>query len=154
MKKNIATKLNEFVDNHKNIDMIIELAKINRDELPFDVCVFGGNSYGSGRSEHGEPHFHISDNINKPDKFKISILIPTINDWKNNKELLIIANDSTQNTWDGLNRIKKMLTEWLSLPNYKNKKTSNLYRIIDFWNSLNIDNKNVRQIEDNGEDLF
>jgi hypothetical protein len=85
---------------------------------------------------------------------KLSIIIPSISEWKTNQELLIISNDSSQSDWIGLKKEKKMLIEWLSLPNYKNKRTSNLYRIIDFWNTLNSDNKNVRQVDDNGEDLF
>lgn len=43
---------------------VLEMARINDPkEFPYDVFVYGGDSYGSGRNEHVEPHFHFADKI-------------------------------------------------------------------------------------------
>jgi len=152
MAKKMIIKMNEYKEHLD--DKLIEMATISGVELNFDVCVYGGNSYGGGRNEHGEPHFHISDNMSKPNKYKLSISIPTIKEWSKDYELSIIANDSTQPSWNNLARVKKELTGWLSKNNHRYKKYSNLYVIINEWNTLNTNNNNVRQVLNDGEDLF
>lgn len=156
-KKNIITKIDEFKqeqDIQNNLDLLTEMAKINRDEIPYDVCVNGGNSYGEGRKEHGKPHFHYADNIKKSDKFKLSVFIPTIEEWIKNKELIINSKDSSHPDWTGLSKEKKILMDWISKPNVLYPKYSNLYVIINQWNTLNIYNKNVSQVPHKEEDLF
>jgi hypothetical protein len=155
--KKIKTTLNEFLatsDTHPDLELLIEMAKINRDEIPYDVCVFGGSSYGGGRQEHGQPHFHYADNIKTPDKFKLAVIIPTIEEWQERQELFIIPNESTHPTWDGLAKEKKIVLDWLAKPNVRFPRNSNLYVIINSWNTLNEDNKNVSQVPNTGEDLF
>lgn len=46
----------------------------NRTEIPYDIFVNGGDSYGTGQKEHSEPHFHLYDNKKNP-TFHFSILI-------------------------------------------------------------------------------
>ena len=70
MARKMKTKPNVYKKFQQD-EVLVELAKKNKGELPFDVCVFGGSSYSSGRNEHGEPHFHVADNIKNPDKFKL-----------------------------------------------------------------------------------
>jgi hypothetical protein len=137
-----------FIDNHINTDMLIEMVSINGNEIPYDVCVFGGNSYGGGRNEHGEPHFHFSDNINNYQKFKLSIIIPKLTEWNNIKDLKIIEKDSSQKDWLGLRKEKKLLIEWLDKSNYLVPSLTNYQLIKVQWNILNKDNKNVRKILD------
>jgi len=149
----MITKMNEYKEFQQG-EMLVELAKINKGELSFDVCVFGGSSYSGGRNEHGEPHFHVADNIKKPDKFKLSVKIPTIDEWKANPQLIILPEESSQTNWDGLNKIKKDLMVWMGKPYTRNKRVSNLFTIIDYWNTLNESNRNVRQVPNDGEDLF
>lgn len=126
---------------------LIEMARINDPkEFPFDVFVYGGDSYGSGRNEHGEPHFHFSDKI-KVGNWEFSVLIPTVEEWNQNKELYIYETSNGDYNWTGLKKEKKMIIEWLDKPN----KDLNLYTNIEIirqqWNMLNTDNKNVSQIK-------
>jgi len=46
------------------------------------------------------------------------------------------------------------LMVWMGKANVRDKKHSNIFTIINFWNTLNEDNKNVRQVSNDGEDLF
>ena len=141
-------KLNEYLVNtvHQHDYMLTEMARINdKKTFNYDVFVRGGPAYGSGRKEHGEPHFHFSDNIENPDKFSFSILIPTELEWKQNKELYITETITDYN-WSGFRKEKKELTIWLDQQNKWDKNKTNLQFIILQWNVLNGDNKNVRQI--------
>jgi len=127
-------------------DPILEMARINDpNDFPFDVFVYGGDSYGSGRNEHGEPHFHFADKI-KGGKWSFSILIPTVEEWNQNKELYIYET-SNDYYWNGLKKEKKMLIEWLDKPNKIFNYLSNLEYIRLQWNGLNVDNKNVSQVK-------
>ena len=126
---------------------LIEMARINDPkQFAFDVFVYGGDSYGSGRNEHGEPHFHFADKI-KGGNWSFSVLIPTVDQWIQNKELYIYETSNDDYNWTGLKKEKKMLIEWLDKPN----KDLNLYTNIEIvrqqWNILNSDNKNVSQIK-------
>ena len=127
-------------------DPILEMARINDPkEFPYDVFVYGGDSYGSGRNEHGEPHFHFSDKI-KGGKWQFSILIPSVEEWNQNKELYIYETSNNDYSWSGFKKEKKALIDWLDkLNNFDNSKT-NLELIRYQWNFLNIDNKNVKQL--------
>jgi hypothetical protein len=137
----LYTKINEYL-NH-NSDLIVEMARINGEELPYLVYVYGGNSYGS-RNEHGEPHFHYMDKMNDG-KFKLSIKIPSKLEWNYIKDLIILP-DSSQNNWNKLKKEKKMLIEWLDIKNNDVPELTNFQFIIVQWNVLNKENKNVRQI--------
>ena len=126
---------------------ILEIASINDPkEFSFDVFVYGGDSYGSGRNEHGDPHFHFADKI-KGGKWQFSVLIPTVDEWLQNKELYIYETSNGDYSWKGLKKEKKMLIEWLDKPNNNLKLYSNLEIIRQQWNILNTDNKNVSQIK-------
>jgi hypothetical protein len=128
-------------------DPVLEMARINDPkEFPFDVFVYGGDSYGSGRNEHGDPHFHFSDKI-KGGKYNFSVLIPTVEEWKQNKELYIYETSNGDYNWTGLKKEKKMLIEWLDKPYIDINILTNLEFIRSQWNSLNRDNKNVSQIK-------
>jgi len=128
-------------------DPVLEMARINDPkEFPFDVFVYGGDSYGSGRNEHGDPHFHFADKI-KGGKWQFSVLIPTVEQWNQNKELYISETSNGDWNWTGLKREKKMLIEWLDDINKFDKDKTNLEFIRLQWNVLNIDNKNVSQIK-------
>ena len=86
-----------------------------------------------GEKEHGEPHFHFTDNIQNPNKFSFSILIPTLTEWKQNKELYIIETITDYN-WLGFRKEKKELTKWLDEKNKDIKSITNLEMIIVQWN--------------------
>ena len=125
---------------------VLEMARINDPkEFPYDVFVYGGDSYGSGRNEHGEPHFHFADKI-KGGNWSFSILIPTVDEWNQNKELYICETSNSDYNWIGLKNEKKLLIEWLDKPNNNLKLYTNLEIIRQQWNILNTDNKNVKQI--------
>ena len=146
MAKKMITKLNEY--NEHQMDMVVEMATISGKDFPYHVGVNGGNSYGSGRNEHREPHFHYSDNVKTPQKFNLTILIPTKNEWSTNKELLIVPKSSKPSNWTGLSREKKMLIEWLDEPNVDAPMMSNYEMIRLQWNILNKHNRSVRQLID------
>jgi len=125
---------------------ILEMARINNpSEFPLDVFVYGGDSYGSGRNEHGQPHFHFADKIKGGD-WQFSILIPSVLQWNQNKELYIYESSTGDFNWKGLKREKKMLIEWLDKPYTDINILTNLEYIRSQWNTLNRDNKNVSQI--------
>ena len=127
-------------------DPVLEMARINDPkEFPYDVFVYGGDSYGSGRNEHGEPHFHFADKI-KGGNWSFSIFIPTFDEWNQNKELYIYETSNSDYNWSGLKKEKKLLIEWLDKPNNNLKLYTNLEIIRQQWNILNTDNKNVKQI--------
>ena len=141
-------KINELIKNRivKN-NPILEMARINNiKEFPYDVFVYGGDSYGSGRNEHGEPHFHFSDKI-KSGNWEFSILIPTVEEWKQNKELYIYETSNGDYNWNNLKKEKKSLINWLDKPYYDLNILTNLEYIRSQWNTLNRDNKNVKQIK-------
>ena len=128
-------------------DPIVEMARINDPkEFPYDVFVYGGDSYGSGRNEHGDPHFHFADKI-KGGKWQFSIFIPTVIEWQQNKELYIYETSNGDYNWNGLRKEKKMLIEWLDKNNKIDFDKTNLEFIRLQWNVLNSDNKNVSQIK-------
>jgi len=140
-------KVNELKVGIITHDPILEMARINDPkEFPFDVFVYGGDSYGTGRNEHGDPHFHFADKI-KGGKFHFSVLIPTVEEWKQNKELYISESSTGEYNWNGLKKEKKLLIEWLDKPNKIYSGFSNLEYIRLQWNGLNTDNKNVSQIK-------
>lgn len=127
-------------------DPVLEMARINDPkEFPYDVFVYGGDSYGSGRNEHGEPHFHFADKI-KGGKWQFSIFIPTVEEWKQNKELYIYETSNNDYNWTGLKKEKKSLIIWLDEVNKFDRDKTNLEFIRLQWNVLNIDDKNVSQI--------
>ena len=128
-------------------DTILEMARINDvKEFKFDVFVYGGDSYGVGRNEHGEPHFHFADEI-KGGNWHFSIFIPTVKEWNQNKELYIYETSNGDYNWKGLRKEKKMLIEWLD----DNNSDADVYTNLEFirlqWNVLNKNNKNVKQIK-------
>jgi hypothetical protein len=129
-------------------DPILEMARINDiEEFPFDVFVYGGDSYGSGRNEHGDPHFHFADKI-KGGGWQFSVLIPTVEQWKQSKELYISETSNGDYTWSGFKKEKKSLIEWLDKPNNMvGGVLTNIEVIRQQWNILNTDNKNVSQIK-------
>ena len=139
-------KINEFIE-HSDYDLIVEMASINDiKDFPFDVFVYGGNSYDSGRKEHGDPHFHFADKI-KGGNFQFSILIPTVEEWNQNKNLYIYETSNGDYNWKGLKKEKESLIEWLDLNNKELTFYTNLEVIRYNWNTLNKDNKNVSQIK-------
>lgn len=143
--KHIKTN-EEFINYPSNDDQIIEMATISDlSDIPYVIFVNGGNSYGSGRNEHGDPHFHFTDNI-KGGKWQFSVLIPTVEEWKQSKELYISESSTGKFTWNGLKKEKKLLIEWLNSKNKNLKKYTNIEVIRFEWNTLNKDNKNVKQL--------
>jgi hypothetical protein len=127
-------------------DPILEMARINDPkEFPYDVFVYGGDSYGNGRNEHGEPHFHFADKI-KGGEYQFSVLIPSVEEWKQSKELYISETSNGDYIWTGLRNEKKSIISWLDEINYYDNSKKNIEMIRLQWNILNIDNKNVKQI--------
>lgn len=141
-------KLNELTSsNIITHDPVLEMARINDPkEFPYDVFVYGGDSYGSGRNEHGDLHFHFADKI-KEGKWQFSVFIPTVDEWNQNKELYIYETSNGDYNWSGLKKEKKMLIDWLDKPNKNLNLYTNLEIIRQQWNVLNTDNKNVSQIK-------
>jgi hypothetical protein len=140
-------RINELKVEIITHDPVLEMARINDPkELPYDVFVYGGDSYGTGRNEHGNPHFHFADKI-KDGEFHFSVLIPTVEEWKQNKELYISETSNGDYNWSGLKKQKKLLIEWLDKTNKFDIDKTNLEFIRLQWNVLNVDNKNVSQIK-------
>lgn len=136
-------KINTHLEDH-----LIEKARINDKTLfSYDVFVYGGDSYGKGRNEHGDPHFHFSDRINGGGKFRFSVLIPSKAEWVQNKELNISESSTEYFDWRGFKNEKKYLIKWLDDKNFQLNTLTNLEFIRLQWNTLNIDNKNVRQLK-------
>jgi hypothetical protein len=129
-------------------DPILEMARINDPkDFTYDVFVYGGDSYGSGRNEHGDPHFHFADKI-KGGKWQFSVFIPTVEEWNQNKELYIYETSNGDYNWSGLKKEKGLLIEWLDKPNKMvGGVLTNIEVIRQQWNMLNTDNKNVSQIK-------
>ena len=128
-------------------DPILEMARINDpNEFPYDVFVYGGDSYGSGRNEHGKPHFHFADKI-KGGEWQFSILIPNVVEWNQSKQLYIYESSNDDYNWVGLNKEKRLLIKWLDKSNIFDNDKSNIQFIRLQWNTLNFDNKNVSQIK-------
>lgn len=128
-------------------DPILEMAQVNDPkDIPYDIYIYGGDSYGSGRNEHGDPHFHFADKIKGGD-WHFSVLIPTINQWNQRKELYISETSNSDYNWTGLKKQKRMLIQWLDKPNKILNSLSNLEFIRMQWNFLNTNNKNVSQIK-------
>ena len=147
-KSNIRfIQFHSYVDDHQ----VYEMSRINKNEIPYDINVFNGTD-GGFRNEQGEPHFHVSDNIKNP-TWKLSILIPSIKEWKLNNDLIIIPNHSSQPDWLNLKKVKKDLMYWLIQKNLRYKQYSNLYVVINTWNANNVDNTNVRQVLQDDEDI-
>ena len=140
-------KINELkVPSIITHDSLLEMARINNiDTFRYDVFVYGGDSYGSGRNEHGEPHFHFADKI-KGGKWQFFVLIPSVDEWKQYKELYISETSNGDYNWTGLKKEKKDIIIWLDLKNHFDITKTNLEFIRLQWNVLNIDNKNVKQI--------
>jgi len=141
-------KVNELKVGIITHDPILEMARINDPkEFPFDVFVYGGDSYGTGRNEHGDPHFHFADKI-KGGNWQFSVFIPTVEEWNQNKELYIYETSNGDYNWSGLKKEKNLLIEWLDKPN---KMVGGVLKNIEVvrqqWNILNTDNKNVSQIK-------
>lgn len=89
-------------------DLILEMARINDPkEFPYDVFVYDGDSHGSGRNEHVDPHFHFADKI-KGGKWSFSVLIPTVGEWNQNKELYISETSNGDYNWTGLKKKKRV----------------------------------------------
>jgi hypothetical protein len=141
-------KINELKVGITLHDPILEMARINDPkDFTYDVFVYGGDSYGSGRNEHGDPHFHFSDKI-KGGKWQFSVFIPTVEGWNQNKELYIYETSNGDYNWSGLKKEKKLLIEWLDNPNkIVGGVLTNIEVIRQQWNMLNTDNKNVSQIK-------
>lgn len=141
-------KVNELKDSKiVTHEAILEMARINNlKEFPYDVFVYGGSPLHGGRCEHGEPHFHFADKIEGGD-FHFSILIPTIEEWKNSNELYIYESSTGSFTWSGLKSEKKELIKWLNTPYFDMTSMTNIQFIRLQWNVLNRDNKNVKQIK-------
>lgn len=143
IKKLNELKLSTIVTH----DPILEMARINDpNEFPYDVFVYGGDSYGSGRNEHGDPHFHFADKI-KGGEWQFSIFIPSVDEWNQNKELYIYETSNGDYNWTGLKKEKKSLIIWLDKVNKFDRDKTNLEFIRLQWNVLNIDKKNVSQIK-------
>jgi hypothetical protein len=133
-----------FVDYHKGQELEIEIAHINgKDEFPYDVLVYGCTIYGIGENEFTIPHFHFTNNINKPDKFKLTIKIENIDNWNINKDVKLLGDSN----WDNLDYEKQNLIDWLDKPNFYFDKLTNYDVIRVQWNMLNRDNPNVNKVE-------
>ncbi len=140
-------RINELKVGIITHDPVLEMARINDPkELPYDVFVYGGDSYGTGRNEHGNPHFHFADKI-KGGEFHFLVLIPTVEECKQNKELYISETSNGDYNWSELKKQKKLLIEWLDKTNKFDIDKTNLEFIRLQWNVLNVDNKNVSQIK-------
>jgi hypothetical protein len=145
-------KTNEEFINHVNDEFIVEMARINiNDGFPYCVYVKGGDHYGQGRKEHGDPHFHFYDKA-KGGNWEFSVLIPTVEEWKQNKNIYISETFNGDYNWTGFKSIKKDLIEWLDKKNKISKTHTNIEFIRLQWNVLNIDNKNVKQLSRIKED--
>ena len=98
---------------------------INSKSFIYDVNVYGGDLYSKGKIEHDPPHFHI--NIDGKD---IKILIPSVDEWTENKKIIFINGKYNQS-------IIKYIIDWLDEPNFKDNQLLNIEYIRLTWNKLN-----------------
>jgi hypothetical protein len=143
MIKKLHTKLNEFIEQNSNLELLVEMARINDlhdfSSSNITVYVFGGMGY---RTEHGLPHFTVFLDKNK--KQNINILIPEIDEPLNDLKILVAFDKQDWNTraW-----LRKELIEWLKRINTFEPDRTNLQKIISEWNTLNRDNPSVKQMK-------
>lgn len=124
---------NEYLNNQS----LVEMARINDPKTyPVDIFVYGGNSYGKERNEHGEPHFLYE----KKGKIKTRILIPTLEEWDISKKLKELDNVLPSN-------LIKELIKWLDEKNNDAPEYTNIQMMRLQWNILNKDNKNVKKFD-------
>lgn len=99
----------------------------------FKIEVRPGSKYGSGRNEHGKPHFHLIGKNSRNEIAKIEI--PDINTWNGSNrktEILNIINGSISKTQ------KKEIVNYFSKDDCEN-----LIRIKSEWDKMNRDNNRV-----------
>lgn len=111
-------KPNEFYGKFKKMNELHELSS-------FFIDIRGGSTDGSGRNEHGTPHFHLLKKNTNEDLAKIEI--PSLELWnktENKIKLIGISNSAISKSQ------KKELVNWL-------QKDDNLQRLLDEWNQLN-----------------
>lgn len=133
-------RVNELVTNTDNLDLLADVNRYyldDRDELPFKVYVAGGDNYGHGLEKYSKPHFHII--INGENVNKLRINIPTLDEWKINKNLKVV-----DNTFDDYEHIINKMIKWFDIThNGSFGMTNNLENTIAVWNMSNSENKNV-----------
>ncbi len=99
----------------------------------FTIEVKPGSTYGSGRNEHGKPHFHMTRKNSRDQLAKIEI--PDINIWKYSIKKLELLNVIEGN-------ISK--TQKREIVNFFEKENNqNLILVTSEWNRLNRDNNRV-----------
>jgi hypothetical protein len=83
------------------------------DVLPFDVYVFGGETGGAGRNEHGEAHFQLKEKSAQKGRDLGKIMMPDLETWKNSdlKEKMLLI--EVQSGPSLSNRDKKAFIAWL-----------------------------------------
>ena len=131
--KNKILKVNELVNAP---ELLTEMARLNdKKTFPYDIFIYGGSDYDRGRKEHGDPHFRFK----KSGVFDLKIEIPI--NWTKNKTLRVIEGDD-KNAKKAMSELNK----WMDGKNHINPKITNLEYMILIWNTLNVDNTNVKQI--------
>lgn len=115
--------------------LIIEKKIINEKNFKHKIIVYGGDIYSSGKKEHDPPHFHLFINNLK----EIKILIPTVDEWLDNKILKIDSGECN-------NRVLKEIIIWLDELNFYEVNITNLEFIRLVWNEMNINNDIATQM--------
>ncbi len=137
MKKNYFKTFDE-INEFRNSEILFEIARINDlKSFNVDIFVYGGDSYGTGRNEHGTPHFLYR--IKKGDP-EYRIQIPSYTEWKTDKTLIFLDNKILPS------KLLKQLIKWLDEKSHLNNSITNLEQMYSAWNILNADNKNVKQL--------
>ena len=127
----------KHLDEFKNFrkDLLVEMATISdpSDGIPFRISVYGGNSYGTGRNEHGEPHFQVF----KKGELDIRVHIPKTY----TEDLFVLDNTELPK------QIRKKLSVWFKEKNTEFTKDTNLQTVQHQWNILNKENMNVKKVK-------
>lgn len=114
---------------NKNSKDLVKLRRLGGKYFPnFYIDIRGGETGASGRSEHGEPHFHIISYAGKEDLGKV--YFPSVKDYKvNNTELrfetkLNRKEHKSISKWvfyDDLKNLKTLEEEWLERNKFNNR---------------------------------
>lgn len=130
----MSRKIKRFKEN---IDMLLELAQITKDDDFFrqkygKIIIKGGGDNDGGQKEHDPPHFHLK--FNKGNDIRIIIPNYIFGELK--------SLDGNLN-----NKLIKDLRKWFEMP-HKTAKLYNNYNMLKIqWNELNYGDENVSKFD-------
>ena len=132
--KNIK-KFNELYFDKNSTD--ISKVYINRkDDIPFDITISGGDD-----NRFKIPNFKVETN-----GFEFRVVIPSVDEYINNKDLEIIDTNYIK-SWDMIPDIKIKLDKWLNNTNHLLNDRKNIDILRLQWNTKNNGNDFVNKFD-------